>query len=73
MKGKTGVQLLKRITKKNIQMENIYNLSIETAKNGYIVNVNTNYIDLSGKAKPVPFVFETMDNLINFIKENLKL
>jgi hypothetical protein len=54
-------------------MENVYNLSVETAKNGYIVNVNTNYIDLSGKAKPVTFVFETMDNLINFIKENLKL
>lgn len=54
-------------------MENIYNLSVEPAKNGYIVSVNTNYIELSNKPKPVPFVFETMDNLINFIKENLKL
>ena len=51
-------------------MENVYNLSVETAKNGYIVSVNTNYIDLSGKAKPVPFVFETMDNLARKIKNN---
>lgn len=54
-------------------MENIYNLSIETVKNGYIVTVNQNGLDLSGRPRQNPFVFETMDNLINFIKENLKL
>ena len=54
-------------------MENIKNLKIEKVKNGYMVDVNLNYIDLSGKPPPQPFVFETMENLINFIKENLKL
>jgi hypothetical protein len=54
-------------------MENVYDLSVQTVKNGYIVSINTNCIDLTSKARPVPFVFETMDNLINFIKENLKL
>ena len=45
-------------------------LSIEKAKNGFQVYLND--YRHNGTARPVPYVFETMDNLLEFIKEQLE-
>ena len=52
-------------------MEEIVNqLTIEKAMNGYQVRLK-DYMS-SGTARPVPYVFETMDALLEFIKTKLK-
>lgn len=52
-------------------MEEIVNqLTIEKAMNGYQVRLK-DYMQ-TGTARPVPYVFETMDALLEFIKTKLK-
>jgi len=52
-------------------MEELVNqLTIEKAMNGYQVRLK-DYTQ-PGTARPVPYVFETMDNLLEFIKTKLK-
>lgn len=42
-------------------------ITIETAQNGFMVRLNE---DLSSAVvRPVPYVFETIDNMFDFIKE----
>lgn len=45
-------------------------LTIETAMNGYQVRLK-DYMH-TGTARPVPYVFETMEALLTFIKTKLK-
>jgi hypothetical protein len=45
-------------------------LTIETAMNGYQVRLK-DYI-LNGTARPVPYVFETMESLLKFIQTKLE-
>lgn len=52
-------------------MEEIVNqLTIDKAMNGYQVRLK-DYM-LNGTARPVPYVFETMESLLEFIKNKLK-
>ena len=52
-------------------MEEIVNqLTIDKAMNGYQVRLK-DYM-LTGTARPVPYVFETMESLLEFIKTKLK-
>lgn len=52
-------------------MEELVNqLTIETAMNGYQVRLKD--YQINGTARPVPYVFETMENLLEFIKTKLK-
>jgi hypothetical protein len=44
-------------------------LSIEKARNGFQVYLND--YKYNGTARPVPYVFETMENLLEFIKTKL--
>jgi hypothetical protein len=45
-----------------------HRLVIETAKNGFLVYVNQ---DLSqSTVRPSPYVFESMENLLIFVKKN---
>ncbi len=41
-------------------------ITIQPVQNGFLVYLNDNYAP--GTVRPVPFVFETMDNLLEFIK-----
>jgi hypothetical protein len=50
--------------------ESITQLTIEKAMNGYQVRLK-DYM-LNGTARPVPYVFETMESLLTFIKTKLK-
>ncbi len=50
--------------------ELVTQLSVEKAMNGYQVRLKD--YTLPGTARPVPYVFETMDNLLEFIKTKLK-
>ena len=40
-------------------------ISIERAQNGYMVRINE---DFTATIRPLPYVFETMDNLLEFVK-----
>jgi hypothetical protein len=51
--------------------EIVTQLSIEKAMNGYQVRLK-DYISASGTSRPVPYVFETMEGLLEFIKTKLK-
>lgn len=52
-------------------MEELVNqLTIEKAMNGYQVRLKDH--TPPGTSRPVPYVFETMDNLLEFIKTKLK-
>lgn len=52
-------------------MEEIVNqLTIDKAMNGYQVRLK-DYMH-TGTARPVPYVFETMESLLEFIKTKLK-
>jgi len=52
-------------------MEELVNqLTIEKAMNGYQVRLK-DYL-VGGTARPVPYVFETMEALLTFIKTKLK-
>lgn len=41
-------------------------ITIQPVQNGFLVYLNDHYAQ--GTARPVPFVFETMDNLLEFIR-----
>lgn len=41
-------------------------ITIQPAQNGFLVFINDDFSQ--GTARPVPFVFETMDNLLKFIE-----
>jgi hypothetical protein len=41
-------------------------ISIKPVQNGFLVYIND--FGNTGTARPVPFVFETMDNLLEFVK-----
>jgi hypothetical protein len=45
-------------------------ISIKPVQNGFLVYIND--FGNSGTVRPVPFVFETMDNLLEFIKNEFK-
>ena len=49
--------------------EFIGRVTIEPAKNGFLVYVNDHMTALS--IRSIPYVFETMENLLEFIKNNL--
>lgn len=51
--------------------ERIYNIRIEKVLNGYIVYENYECISL-GTVTPVPYVFESMETLTQFIEKKLK-
>lgn len=53
--------------------EKIYNLRILKVLNGYIVHTNDNHISLNSTAPTEPYVFESMETLIEFIENKLKL
>jgi len=44
-----------------------HRLVIETAENGFLVYVNQDFSP--GTVRPIPYVFETMENLLNFVDE----
>ena len=44
-------------------------LSIEKVRNGFQVYLND--YKINGTSRPVPYVFETMENLLEFIKTKL--
>jgi len=48
-------------------MEQINQLTIERAQNGYQVRLKD--YQLNGTARPVPYVFETMESLLTFIEK----
>ena len=41
-------------------------ITIQPAQNGFLVFINDDFSQ--GSARPVPYVFETMDNLLAFVK-----
>jgi len=45
-----------------------FRLVIETSQNGFLVYVNQDYTQ--GTIRPLPFVFESMKSLINFVELN---
>ena len=44
-------------------------ITIEPAQNGFLVYANDYVSGMS--VRPIPYVFETMENLLEFIKNNL--
>jgi conjugal transfer/entry exclusion protein len=50
-------------------MEQTNQLTIERAQNGYQVYLNEYRNIASPQARSLPYVFETMDNLLNFVEE----
>lgn len=50
--------------------EIVTQLTVEKAMNGYQVRLKDYHI--TGTARPVPYVFETMEALLTFIKTKLK-
>jgi hypothetical protein len=42
-------------------------VTIETAQNGYMIRLDEDFS--SAVVRPVPYVFETIDNMLDFIKE----
>jgi hypothetical protein len=42
-------------------------ITIEPAQNGFMIRLNEDFS--SGVIRPVPYVFETIDNMLDFIKE----
>jgi hypothetical protein len=49
-----------------------YNLTIVKVQNGYTVYLNDEITESSfGKIRPVPYVFETMETLQDFINKKL--
>lgn len=50
--------------------ELVSQLTIEKAMNGYQVRLKD--YQLNGTTRPVPYVFETMEALLTFIKTKLK-
>jgi hypothetical protein len=45
-------------------------ITITPAQNGYLVYIND--YNAPGTARPVPYVFETMENLLKFIEKSFK-
>lgn len=45
-------------------------LSIEKAQNGFMVFVDESYME-RGHVRPLPYVFETMESMLEFIKSKL--
>jgi hypothetical protein len=45
-------------------------VTIQPAVNGYLVYLNED-MSMVGKVRPVPYVFETMENLTKFLTEKL--
>lgn len=50
-------------------MDSKNNLLIEPAKNGFLVYVNYYFSQTS--CKPTPYVFETMESLLNFVQNEM--
>lgn len=50
--------------------EFVTQLTIEKAMNGFQVRLKD--YQLSGTSRPVPYVFESMESLLTFIKKSLK-
>jgi hypothetical protein len=50
--------------------ELVIQLTIEKAMNGYEVRLKDYHVN--GTVRPVPYVFETMESLLTFIKIKLK-
>lgn len=46
-------------------------LVIENAENGFLVYVNQDFSQ--GTIRPRPYVFESMENLKNFVEEKLEI
>jgi hypothetical protein len=44
-------------------------ITIETAQNGFMIRLGEDFS--SAVVRPVPYVFETIDNMLDFIKEKL--
>ena len=51
-------------------IEKTSQIVIEKANNGFQLYINDYRI--SGTSRPVPYVFETMENLLKFISETFK-
>jgi hypothetical protein len=47
-----------------------YRLVIEKAQNGFLVYVNQDFSNTA--IRPLPYVFETMENLLEFINKEFK-
>lgn len=45
-------------------------LSIEKAQNGFMVFIDESYME-RGHVRPLPYVFETMESMLEFIKYKL--
>lgn len=45
-----------------------HRLVIETAENGFLVYINQDFSQ--GTVRPRPYVFESMESLLNFVKNN---
>jgi hypothetical protein len=48
-----------------------YNLTIVKVQNGYTVYLNDEITETFGKIRSVPYVFETMETLQDFINKKL--
>jgi hypothetical protein len=48
--------------------QSTHRLVIETAENGFLVYVNQDFSQ--GTIRPRPYVFESMENLLEFVKNN---
>ena len=48
----------------------VYRLSVQTAQNGFQVYLN-DYME-GATVRPVPYVFETMENLLKFVEQQLE-
>lgn len=46
-----------------------HKVTIQPAKNGFLVFINEDHS--LGTIRPIPYVFETMPSLLNFIREEL--
>jgi hypothetical protein len=44
--------------------------TIEKAKNGFLVYINENHS--LGNSRPIPYVFEYMENLLEFVEYNFR-
>ena len=51
--------------------DTISQLSVEKVQNGFQVYLND--YKHTGTARPVPYVFETMENLLEFVKQKLEI
>lgn len=47
----------------------VHRLVIETTQNGFLVYVNQDFS--TGTIRPLPYAFESMENLLNFVKKTL--